>query len=81
MKSCESFLRKLQFSTLIDQNAGFGGPWDMLAIFFVNAMHGFKSAILAIFQFWQHGTFELMHEIRMSQGLPNPGFRSVREED
>ena len=27
-------------------------------------MHRFKSAILAIFQFWQNGTFELMHEIQ-----------------
>ena len=26
-------------------------------------MHGFKSAILAIFQFLQNGTFELVHEI------------------
>ena len=26
-------------------------------------MHGFKSAILAIFQFLQNGTFEPMHEI------------------
>jgi hypothetical protein len=29
-----------------------------------NTMHGFKSAILAIFQFWQNGTFELLHEIQ-----------------
>ena len=28
-----------------------------------NFMHGFKSAILAIFQFFQNGTFEPMHEI------------------
>ena len=27
-------------------------------------MHGFKSAILAIFQFCQNGTFEPVHEIR-----------------
>jgi hypothetical protein len=33
-------------------------------IFFFNSMHGFKSAILAIFQFWQNGTFELVHEIQ-----------------
>ena len=26
-------------------------------------MHGFKSAILAIFQFFQNGTFEPVHEI------------------
>ena len=67
----------------------------------LNSMHRFKSAILAIFQFWQNGTFETVHEIwkffwskdffwsfmkmkltknipNMSQGLPNPGFRSVR---
>ena len=31
--------------------------------FFSNFMHGFKSAILAIFQFLQNGTFEPMHEI------------------
>ena len=28
-----------------------------------NFMHGFKSAILAIFQFFQKGTFEPLHEI------------------
>jgi hypothetical protein len=27
-------------------------------------MHGFKSAILAIFQFWKYGTFELAHGIQ-----------------
>jgi hypothetical protein len=27
-------------------------------------MHGFKSAILAIFQFWQSGTFKPVHEIQ-----------------
>ena len=27
-------------------------------------MHWFKSAILAIFQFWQNGTFELVHGIQ-----------------
>ena len=27
-------------------------------------MHGFKSAILAIFQFWQNGTFEPMYGIQ-----------------
>ena len=31
---------------------------------FLNFMHGFKSAILAIFQFWQNGTFEPVHEIQ-----------------
>ena len=29
----------------------------------LNFMHGFKSAILAIFQFLQNGTFEPVHEI------------------
>ena len=28
-------------------------------------MHGFKSAILAIFQFCQNGTFEPVHEIQI----------------
>ena len=28
-------------------------------------MHGFKSAILAIFQFCQNGTFEPVHEIEI----------------
>ena len=27
-------------------------------------MHGFKNAILAIFQFWQNGTLEPVHEIQ-----------------
>ena len=31
--------------------------------FFLNFMHMFKSAILAIFLFYQDGTFELLHEI------------------
>ena len=31
---------------------------------FLNFMHGFKSAILAIFQFWQNGTFEPMYVIQ-----------------
>ena len=31
---------------------------------FLNSMHGFKSAILAIFQFWQNDSFELVHEIQ-----------------
>ena len=30
----------------------------------LNSMHGFKSAILSIFQFWQNGTFEVVHEIQ-----------------
>ena len=30
-----------------------------------NSMYRFKSAILAIFQFWQNGTFELMHGIQI----------------
>ena len=29
----------------------------------LNFMHGFKSAILAIFHFFQNGTFEPMHDI------------------
>ena len=29
-------MRKFQFSTLTYLNPGFGGSWDMLAIFFVN---------------------------------------------
>ena len=33
--------------------------------FFLNFMHWLKSAILAIFQFWQNGTFELVHEIKI----------------
>ena len=36
LKSCESFLKKSQFSTLTDLNPGFGRPWDMLGFFFVN---------------------------------------------
>ena len=32
--------------------------------FFLNFMHGFKSAILAIFHFHQNGTFEPVHEIQ-----------------
>ena len=36
LKSCESFLRKSLFSTLTCLNPGFGRPWDMLDIFFVN---------------------------------------------
>ena len=35
LKSCESFLRKSQFSKLRYLNPGFGRPWDMLGIFFV----------------------------------------------
>ena len=27
-------------------------------------MHGFKSAIVAIFSFWQNGTFDPVHEIQ-----------------
>ena len=38
MKSCESFLRKSQFSKLSYLNPGFGGPWDIIGIFFVNAI-------------------------------------------
>ncbi len=35
---------------------------------FLNSMYGFKSAILAIFQFWQNGTFEPMHGIQFFFG-------------
>ena len=38
LKSCESFLRKSQFSKMRYLNPGFGGPWDMLGIFFVNVI-------------------------------------------
>ena len=38
LKSCESFLRKSQFSTLTYLNPGFGGPWDISGIFFVNVI-------------------------------------------
>ena len=31
-------------------------------------MHGFKNDILAIFQFWQNGTFEPTHEIQIFWG-------------
>ena len=31
-------------------------------------MQGFKSAILAIFQFYQNGTFEPLHEIQNFSG-------------
>jgi hypothetical protein len=41
--------------------------WQNIAgskkFFIGHFMHGFKSAILAIFQFLQNGTFEPMHEI------------------
>ena len=30
----------------------------------LKSMHSFKSAILAIFQFWQNDTFESVHEIQ-----------------
>ena len=36
LKSCEPFWRKSQFSTLTYLNLGFGGPWHLFAIFFVN---------------------------------------------
>ena len=82
LKSCESFLRKFQFSTLTDLNHGFGKPWEMVwkffykcqlhnaskevvwPNFFLDFMHGFKSAILSILQFWPNGTFETVHEIQ-----------------
>ena len=32
---------------------------------FLNFMQGFKSVILAIFHFWQNGTFEPLHEIQI----------------
>ena len=36
LKCCESFLRQSSVCTLTYLNPGFGGPWDMLGIFFVN---------------------------------------------
>ena len=39
-------------------------------------MPRFKSAILAIFQFCQNGTFELMHEIQKNVG-PKTFFGSI----
>ena len=38
LKSCESFLRKSQFTKLRYLHPGFGGPWEMLGIFFVNVI-------------------------------------------
>ena len=43
LKSCESFLRKSQFSTLTDLNPGFGRLWDMLGIYFIFKMLQKKS--------------------------------------
>ena len=68
----------MSICTLTDLNPGFGGPREMLGIFFfkchlkevfwpkkvLNSMHGFKSATLAIFQLWQNGTFERMYGIQ-----------------
>ena len=42
----------------------------------LNFMQGFKSAILAIFQFWQNGTFEPLHEIQ-NFFLPKEFFWSI----
>ena len=47
----------------IFSNCHFHNASKDLVIFFSNFMHWFKSAILAIFQFLQNGTFESMHEI------------------
>ena len=38
MKSCESFLTKSQFANFTDLNPGFGRPWDMLEIFWLNVI-------------------------------------------
>ena len=70
------FLRKSLFCSLAGLNHGFGGPWDSLWIFlsnstfimllvqkFLNFMPGFKSDILAIFQFCHNATFESFWEI------------------
>ena len=43
---------------------------------FLNFMHGFKSAILAIFPFCQNGTFEHVHEIQ-NFFLPNDFFWGI----
>ena len=70
-----------RYSTLTNLNPGFGGPLGIFfckchlhnaskEVFhqkiFLNSMHGIKNAILAIFQFWQIGTFEFdpVHEIK-----------------
>ena len=41
-------------------------------------MHWFKSAILAIFQFFQNGTFERVHEIQNFFG-PKVFFWSIKK--
>ena len=41
-----------------------------------NFMHEFKSAILAIFQFWQNDTFEPVHEIHIFFGQ-NTSFEAL----
>ena len=62
-------------------NPGFGGPWDMLGIFLVNVI------IMTLQKFfWPKKILNSMHEFKrailaMSQGPPNPGFRSVRVEN
>ena len=70
LKSCASFLRKYHFSNLNDLNPGFGRPWDMLWIFFVNV----------IFLTLQKKSFSVKKSAILPK-LPNPGFRSVREEN
>jgi hypothetical protein len=37
---------------------------SLFAKTFLNSMHSFKSAILAIFQFWQNGTLKPMYGIQ-----------------
>ena len=53
LKSCESFLRKSQVSTLTDLNPGFRGLWDMLAIIFVNDINTQLS-----FKMWAIDSFQ-----------------------
>ena len=46
---------------------------------FLNFMHGFKSAILAIFHLCQNGTFEPMHEIQKFFGQKH-SFEALKQE-
>ena len=53
------------FSKWLFHNASKEVFWPKI---FLNFMHGFKSAILAIFTFCQNGTFEPVHEIQIFFG-------------